>query len=41
MERKRQFELVSAIIGIILGAIVALMGVIVLAAPDMLIEVDP
>lgn len=41
MERKRKFELVSAIIGIILGAIVALMGVIVLAAPDMLIEVDP
>lgn len=41
MERKRQFELVSAIIGIILGAIVTLIGVIILAAPDMLLEVDP
>lgn len=41
MKRKRQFELVSAIIGIILGALIALSGVIAFALPDLLPEVDP
>lgn len=42
MERKRQFELVSAIIGIILGAFIAISGLLACAAPDILLElVDP
>lgn len=42
MQRKRQFELVSAIIGIILGAFIAISGLLACAAPDMLLEfIDP
>lgn len=41
MKRKRQFELVSAIIGLILGALIALSGVIAFALPDLLPKVDP
>lgn len=41
MKRKRQFELVSAIIGIILGVLIALSGVIAFALPDLLPKVDP
>lgn len=42
MKRKRQFELVSAIIGIILGALIALCGVIALIIPaDVLRELNP
>lgn len=42
MKRKRQFELVSAIIGLILGALIALSGVIALIIPaDVLRELNP
>ena len=42
MKRKRQFEIISSIIGIILGAFIALSGLLAAAAPDTLLEfVDP
>ena len=42
MKRKRQFEIISSIIGIILGAFIALSGLHAAAAPDTLLEfVDP
>lgn len=42
MKRKRQFEIMSSIIGIILGAFIVISGLLAAAAPDMLLEfIDP